>query len=712
MVKFVLIGFIISLLVDLSSCQGLQNNEDLRRRYPNLHKRGLLPGLLGNRGPQVGVGRQMLPAPGPPGKGKPPNGVPPEQRHRNLIPQPNPGQVIEMPMVKYHEVPWKNSVEHNFKWQENQRSFFTCPRGYFISEISYRFDTAQSTVSRPWASKQGGKTYTLADKIAKKLSPEPKHIRLIRESGKKRVDPRQQFLDAVGPDVVNQSPLTETGCDPILFCLGHQACLFKITVDLCGCDPVPGKRKMFFISVKCTSDSDEGLYGNTKGALELMRREREHVMYLFQESEHSDKAITQVLLHQIPEEEVFGISCPQPSMALQNGYAGYCTQRPPLQEKIVETLWKVLGRVPFRECRQELVEAYCAYHYNTSGGCVPPAFVESSVGGKPPKPGEIHFSFKAMPRPGPRTDNTEHEKMLSDPYINLIPARLGFLILAHSSPQTLDQLLRAIYRPYFFYVIHVDYRADSVRDEISGMVASMGEKGKNIRVLPKDRSFVASWGSFDIVRAELEGFEELCRMGAWDFVINLSGSDLPLRDVDDTAAMLASARGHNFMRQNGNWKDRSDKPTDFSVWYGCGGHVYNVSYRGKRPSWTDMHSTSQWAIFSRDFIELVVSPDRGIFMNNLHFFASTCIIPDESYLASMLKISPLSKLVLRILLSLRDPSQPKVVPSQLLLNFILMELYSQQMWIDGFLRLVESHKLQRIYLKEYYNTVGAVERQL
>ena len=53
------------------------------------------------------------------------------------------------------------------------------------------------------------------------------------------------------------------------------------------------------------------------------------------------------------------------------------------------------------------------------------------------------------------------------------------------------------------------------------------------------------------------------------------------------------------MRQNGNWRDRSDKPTDFSVWYGCGGHVYNVSYRGKRPDWSDMHSTSQWAIFSR-----------------------------------------------------------------------------------------------------------------
>lgn len=36
------------------------------------------------------------------------------------------------------------------------------------------------------------------------------------------------------------------------------------------------------------------------------------------------------------------------------------------------------------------------------------------------------------------------------------------------------------------------------------MVSQLGDKGNNIRVLPKERSFVASWGSFDIVRAELE----------------------------------------------------------------------------------------------------------------------------------------------------------------------------------------------------------------
>ena len=35
-------------------------------------------------------------------------------------------------------------------------------------------------------------------------------------------------------------------------------------------------------------------------------------------------------------------------------------------------------------------------------------------------------------------------------------------------------------------------------------------------------------------------------MGIWDFTVTLSGSDLPLRDVDDMAAALAPHRGTNF----------------------------------------------------------------------------------------------------------------------------------------------------------------------
>ncbi|XP_019635513.1 PREDICTED: uncharacterized protein LOC109478423 [Branchiostoma belcheri] len=83
-------------------------------------------------------------------------------------------------------------------------------------------------------------------------------------------------------------------------------------------------------------------------------------------------------------------------------------------------------------------------------------------------------------------------------------------------------------------------------------------------------------------------------MGSWDLVINLSGSDLALRDVDDMAAALAPYRGKNFIHVNHQWKDRHR-----SVWHSCGGHVYNVTRRGEAPAVADIYSASQWAVLSR-----------------------------------------------------------------------------------------------------------------
>ncbi len=41
----------------------------------------------------------------------------------------------------------------------------------------------------------------------------------------------------------------------------------------------------------------------------------------------------------------------------------------------------------------------------------------------------------------------------------------------------------------------------------------------------------------------LQAMEELLRMGVWDFSMTLSGTDLPIRNVDDLALALAPHRG-------------------------------------------------------------------------------------------------------------------------------------------------------------------------
>ncbi|XP_070540250.1 uncharacterized protein [Ptychodera flava] len=533
---------------------------------------------------------------------------------------------VDPPKVRY-EQSVDSVLEETYKWQENKRVAVLCPKGTFIAAVSFVF----SGMKKYYGSSL--QNFKLND--IPQLSLTNREIVLKRQAGEKK---SRGFWNAG----IGDSPGDAlSSCDPVLFCLGFQACLFKATIDVCANDPMPGQRKLLDMRVTCATDSTFSQYfqaDNTNNRLtESVRRRHDQVLYIYVNDDNTDDVAVSLLQVTIPEEDIFGISCPVPREAYNAGYGGVCTLNPPSHLEMVNTLWSILGRVPSDECRTNLIEAYCSYHYNTSGGCIPPALLQHPGGRQPLPPGENNFrySFQSLPSPGSRPDLTEHEKLVSLPHANLIPARLAFALLVHEYPETVMQLLQSVYKPYFYYCIHVDKRAEEIRQ----VLIEKTQFADNIHILPKDRSFVASWGSYEIVRAELECFEELLRMGAWDFIINLSGADLPIRDVDDVAASLAPARGHTFLRKNGRWRDRKDKITDHTVWYSCDAHVYNASYRGDRPAWADMYSASQWGIYGRNFADFVVSADRGWKINNLQYFAQTCIIPDESYMMSNLMIS-------------------------------------------------------------------------
>lgn len=88
------------------------------------------------------------------------------------------------------------------------------------------------------------------------------------------------------------------------------------------------------------------------------------------------------------------------------------------------------------------------------------------------------------------------------PSRNLVPVRLGFNLMVHRDVPAILQLLELIYRPEHFYVFHVDRRAAGVRADLEAELAYRYVT-PNIRVLPANRSFVASWGSFFIARAQV-----------------------------------------------------------------------------------------------------------------------------------------------------------------------------------------------------------------
>lgn len=314
-------------------------HEDLAQKYPNLNKRGLLPGLMGNNqgkqnaprrlrqphdqvGPmghfdKIREGRGVDGWHGPPQDQGGGHREPLKKPPRELKPKPRAPQ--EQPKMRYDKKLTKTSEETSYRFPENQRVYFTCPKDTFIAEISYKFDTVTSQLVRPWTWGSGtGGLFSVRHKMSKGLSPERERPTFLRQPIINNNNKKQEFLNMVNPPVA-QNPLTETGCDPILYCLGHQACLFKVTVDLCANDPAAGKRKMFYISVRCAKDSQLQTYIYNADSVELIKKEMNQVLYITLDEEETTKEFTQLTLRTFDEDEIFGVSCPPAKEALQHG---------------------------------------------------------------------------------------------------------------------------------------------------------------------------------------------------------------------------------------------------------------------------------------------------------------------------------------------------------------------------------------------------------
>ena len=136
-------------------------------------------------------------------------------------------------------------------------------------------------------------------------------------------------------------------------------------------------------------------------------------------------------------------------------------------------------------------------------------------------------------------------------------------------------------------------------------------------------------------------------MGVWDFLINMSGSDLNLRDIDDLALALAPYRGHNFFAFHGNVRNENlenDQGLCWEAWYECDGFTYNVTRTGGQPpaEVLKIKTTSQWATLSRDLVEHLLDQESHPHVwRTFDFHMQTSVIPDESYLSTFAPIPTL-----------------------------------------------------------------------
>jgi hypothetical protein len=121
--------------------------------------------------------------------------------------------------------------------------------------------------------------------------------------------------------------------------------------------------------------------------------------------------------------------------------------------------------------------------------------------------------------------------------------KLAYLITAHKHPQQLLRMMRAIHHPADTYVLHVCTRAPA---EMHAAARDFAAAHSNCRVIPAER---VMWGSWRLARVQLRQMAEALRVAPdWDYCINLSGQDYPLKTRDQMiAALAAGPKGANYL---------------------------------------------------------------------------------------------------------------------------------------------------------------------
>jgi len=138
----------------------------------------------------------------------------------------------------------------------------------------------------------------------------------------------------------------------------------------------------------------------------------------------------------------------------------------------------------------------------------------------------------AIPSPSPRTLESP-----TGPHV-----RIAYFIMIHHKPEIFKNMFQKIYTRDQFYLIHIDKKAkQDFIEEIQLYIVHF----PNVYIL--DSMNIVS-GGFNIVQAELNAMEFLLNVSKeWDYFINLSGEDYPLKSQNIIRKFLTTNKGRNYL---------------------------------------------------------------------------------------------------------------------------------------------------------------------
>ncbi|XP_067937140.1 xylosyltransferase oxt-like [Watersipora subatra] len=196
------------------------------------------------------------------------------------------------------------------------------------------------------------------------------------------------------------------------------------------------------------------------------------------------------------------------------------------------------------------------------------------------------------------------------------------------------RLFKQLYHVNHYYYIHVDAREEYLYRQ----VLILTEKYDNVRVVSERVATI--WGGSSLLQMLLHTMKEALDMKdwRWDFYLNLSESDYPVKSLEELTAFLTANKGKNFLKSHG-----PDTPMFLKkqgllrTFYECEYHLWRMGNRSV-PTGIRIDGGSDWICLSRNFIQyLTVSQDELI--QGLRQYFTYALLPAESYFHTVLQNS-------------------------------------------------------------------------
>lgn len=119
---------------------------------------------------------------------------------------------------------------------------------------------------------------------------------------------------------------------------------------------------------------------------------------------------------------------------------------------------------------------------------------------------------------------------------------IAYFIMIHHKPDAFKEMFQKIYTRDQFYLIHIDRKA---KEEFTEEIQLYLIHFPNVYIL-ESMNIVS--GGFSMIQAELNAMEYLLNVSHdWDYFINLSGEDSPLKSQNIIRQFLTVNNGRNYL---------------------------------------------------------------------------------------------------------------------------------------------------------------------